>query len=444
VNRYETDVKRVLSTAMEATAWGRELPGSQRGGGRGAQTHSHARVHVGADVSTGSETRRLRHFRIGRSHLDTRLCSSSPTRNRRGTTMARPKNTLSATPAHSASQPLFDALREATNALSEQKAHLQKARDTVQKVHVKLAQSETDSSNGDHSTYISAAVKAWRSATEAYSNIFDELAKIAAADPSEGKDAARGHEGFTKMAQSARKARKIALDCTMVEEGKEESGPAVGSKRGGEKVGRKAKRAKVEEKQNDSTTATPAQPKADGTKREFLVSRTKRSSPDDEAAHAHQPTPNKRSRRSSAPEPSPFHTATNATTPGAQTDSLSHGKENRIPGVVYEDINAEVEARLKSKSAKKRARMKDKKRKRESMDSTLDPSVAVRAVMEGVQKPLKKKAKSESTTPAEESQGQGQGQAGKRKRKSSFGGVENGEGGGGGSGGKARKKKRFH
>ncbi|KAK4546331.1 hypothetical protein LTR36_002008 [Oleoguttula mirabilis] len=79
---------------------------------------------------------------------------------------------------------------------------------------------------------------------------------------------------------------------------------------------------------------------------------------------------------------------------GAAVDpnSLSAGKENTVPGVEYEDVSAEVEARLKAKEERKKAKKEEKKRKRDSGASVLEatPSEV------GVEKPKKKKVKAET------------------------------------------------
>ncbi|KAK5136940.1 hypothetical protein LTR08_001447 [Meristemomyces frigidus] len=117
-----------------------------------------------------------------------------------------------ATAAYAASQVLFDALRNATGKINEQKLLLTQARDLVQTLHVKLAHGGHDAAK-QHDLYIDHVVKAWRSATEAYSQIFEELASITAADASEGKAARKGHEDFVAIAASVEAAKNVAMRC---------------------------------------------------------------------------------------------------------------------------------------------------------------------------------------------------------------------------------------
>lgn len=73
-------------------------------------------------------------------------------------------------------------------------------------------------------------------------------------------------------------------------------------------------------------------------------------------------------------------------------------QENAHPEVQFEDILAEVEARLRAKEERKKAKKAEKKRKRESLDSAFEPPTPGTLSSE---KPTKKKARSETeSTPA--------------------------------------------
>ena len=80
------------------------------------------------------------------------------------------------------------------------------------------------------------------------------------------------------------------------------------------------------------------------------------------------------------------HTEPSEPTTTQQPESAPVGKEDSAAVIQYEDVSAEVAARLKAKADKKKAKKQEKKRKRESGDSQLDP-VAL------AEKPEKKKPK---------------------------------------------------
>lgn len=126
------------------------------------------------------------------------------------TRAARQKAERQATAAYAASQPLFDSLRIAFVRVGEQKQHLSIARDIVQNLHVHLPDPNSKPDIDRHERYIDCAVKAWRSASEVYSDVFESLAKATAAVPEEGRAERDGHAMFAEMARTATAAKETA------------------------------------------------------------------------------------------------------------------------------------------------------------------------------------------------------------------------------------------
>ena len=130
--------------------------------------------------------------------------------------MARPKPIERMTEgkaAYAASQPLYEVLRKGVHSVNYQTKYLTHARDAVQKVHVKLRDSNDENNIAQHQYYIDAAVKAWKSALINYRQIFDELASVNGPDATEGKAAAPNYEEIQAIAQSVEAAQKIAKKC---------------------------------------------------------------------------------------------------------------------------------------------------------------------------------------------------------------------------------------
>ena len=287
------------------------------------------------------------------------------------------------TAAYAASQPLFDVLRAAEQKVEEQRIHLTKARDLVQNVHVKLV---------DTTNIADCVMSAWAGATEAYTAIFDELRSSTAADPSEGKAAQKQHEHFRSMASSAYAAKKQA---TCYRDAKA-NGP-TGANAEAAKSTTNGKRARKEDDQDgkDETGADSAHARRSKRSRKHLRQRERvldhrlrnagnaaRQGPDGVNSDASDVDGGVKVKI----EPS-------ATVPGdvppngdLDPELVSAGKENSLPGVEYEDVSAEVDARLKAKEERKKARKEEKKRKRDSGDS----AVVEAAVPE---RPSKKKSK---------------------------------------------------
>ncbi|KAK3691565.1 hypothetical protein LTR37_018574 [Vermiconidia calcicola] len=120
--------------------------------------------------------------------------------------------------AYAASQPLFDALRTACVRVGEQSQNLAIARDMVQQLHIKLPETGSHADYASYERSINGAVKAWRAATESYAEIFAALAKVTAAQPSEGKQARHGHTDFEAMARTSAAAKSAAHAFDLYEE----------------------------------------------------------------------------------------------------------------------------------------------------------------------------------------------------------------------------------
>ena len=112
--------------------------------------------------------------------------------------------------AYAASQPLFDALRSGANKVAAQQRQLSAARDIVQNVHVNLPGMSPPDDLQLHERYVMDVLKAWQSATETYTHIFEELANVTAADVSLGRPEAGGHGQIEDIARTARDANRIA------------------------------------------------------------------------------------------------------------------------------------------------------------------------------------------------------------------------------------------
>ena len=83
-----------------------------------------------------------------------------------------------------------------------------------------------------------------------------------------------------------------------------------------------------------------------------------------------------------------------------KADDVSTAPKGVIPDVQYEDVSAEVEARLKAKEEKKKAKKSEKKRRRESGDSSM---IHAEGLPNGnSERPKKKKARANKRAEAHE------------------------------------------
>lgn len=275
--------------------------------------------------------------------------------------------------AYAASQPLFDALRKGGSRSDQSKIHLAKARDTVQKLHVKLVDTNKADDAAKHEQYVHCIVKAWTNATEIYCEIFDELCNISAADPAQGREAGARHEQFKAMAETAAAARKVAQS---FREGESASTPAT-------KQTKIAAPKSLKRDREHSAVETAAEPKEAMSREERRRKRQKKR-PDaapaaDEMAASAEPTANMKATRIAKEADERLPTQ-------SETQSAA-GKESAVE---YEDVSAEVAARLAAKEEKRKAKQAEKKRKRDSGDSALTETVLTG-------KPNRKKLKVQET-----------------------------------------------
>ncbi|KAK4553927.1 hypothetical protein LTR86_009102 [Recurvomyces mirabilis] len=255
------------------------------------------------------------------------------------------------TAAYAASQSLFDALRNGAAKAGEQKLRLTRARDLVQTIHVKLVEVDKTDTAQTREQYISSLTKAWASATEAYCTIFEELCKVTEANPVEGREESKGHEQFKKMAETAAAASVAAKAHTMSESrAASESAPEATPG-----TSRSTKRS-VDALDDSMMEQAPSSPQQNASN--HGVART--------------------------------HKRTKVDHPGSSipitTGQAQSAPSEPVATIEYEDVSAEVTARLKAKADKKKAKKQERKRKRESGDSQLDPAVLA-------EKPDKKKSK---------------------------------------------------
>ncbi|KAI6911442.1 hypothetical protein KC318_g774 [Hortaea werneckii] len=344
-----------------------------------------------------------------------------------------------ATAAYAASQPLFEALQAGNMRINEQKVHITRARNLVQNLHVKLTEINGQDESAKHDYYMDCVVKAWRSATQTYEAIFRELMTLNAADASEGREASKRYEEFAALATTARQVSEVACEFPLHGPPSWPEAPSTPEKR---KRSREEEHDESSDVKMDTGTDAPEKEGSDGgqakdnkqtqqnegaektlSKHQRKRLRKKHPAADhkDSESNHHPSSTNAPTQPPSNPNPPP-------------TSSL--GKENHTPiaGVEYEDVSAEVEARLKAKAEKRQAKKTEKKRKRESGDSLLE----AKPVAEIAERPKRKKTK------GADEMGPGGAQNGGDTNQSTASGKranEVGEVGAGGEGG-ARKRRR--
>ncbi|KAK5735670.1 hypothetical protein LTR17_008021 [Elasticomyces elasticus] len=294
------------------------------------------------------------------------------------------------TAAYAASQPLFSALRSASDEISKQKAHLAKARDIVQTLHVKLVDTTNIDDSEKHDQYMECVVKAWTSATEAYCNIFTELCAVTAPDPAVGRVAGRGYEQFKVMERLAATASYQVKEYPA----KQTSGVSAGAKlepptalgkraRDADEVGQAgdqgSKRSRKRARQLARKTSDTG---ANGGAESKHEVKTEKVEPNGEVKTEVEPEVNVKKEPNVKIKREPVSPEQDHVDP----EPVSAGKENSVPAVEYEDASAEVAARLKAKEEKRKAKKEAKKRKRDSGDSAVTEPTTT-------EKPSKKKAK---------------------------------------------------
>lgn len=318
------------------------------------------------------------------------------------------------TAAYAASQPLFTALRHTvSNSLPRQTSSLTTARDLVQSLHVGLQNDDNYNDQQRHAKYMDTIVEAWRSSTEAFCALFEEMVKITGEKPEEGRAAGERNGAFVSMLEAAQRARDGArayvsqyekqkdepepVKETTVEDenGEETEGIAVGMDTdSGDEIDLAHKRpSAVPEK------AAP-RPQADAVPVQTADSRPASAVP--------AITPKKTTSKvkldksgtqvlwekgASLPKV-PFALLSNAEKKEWLKEQAKQKREkqkgkvqeikkahqnkdsNKAPRdtqLHYEDVAAEVEARIKAKTEAKKSKKAEKKRKRDSGDSFVNP-----------------------------------------------------------------------
>ena len=240
-------------------------------------------------------------------------------------------------------------------------------------------------------------MKAWRSATQTYEAIFRELSALNAADATEGREASKRYEEFATLATTAGEVNEVAFQFPLHGPSSWPEAPSTPEKR---------KRSLEEEEEHDesSDVKMDAGPDVPGTEGPAggQAKDNKQTQPNEGTEKTLSKHQRKRLRKKHpATDPKDSESNHNPSSTNAPTQPTSNpnpppkssqGKENHTPiaGVEYEDVSAEVEARLKAKAEKRQAKKTEKKRKRESGDSLLE----AKPVAEIAERPKRKKTKS--------------------------------------------------
>ena len=263
------------------------------------------------------------------------------------------------------SQLLVNALQNACTKIQEQQQQLSEAR---KKMEILQTMSPSGEAMGRKRTYeqsIDCAIKAWRSTTAAYAEILQALSTATAVQPSASQMEQRRVTELAELGTIASEARSASHKFVLYEElvhpnSDRASAPGLNDL---EEVQRQAAHSRQEQATHPSELYEEL---------------------------------SMRARANGAVE--------NESKPEFPRENVSHGGDGDaekipnlaaashvVPKVEYEDVSAEVEARLKAKEATKAAAQKEKKRKRESGESLAEGG------MNGgkTDKPAKKKVKAE-------------------------------------------------
>lgn len=359
--------------------------------------------------------------------------------------MARIHKQRRSTAAYKASQPLFDVLRIGVDRLDEQKNNLTVSRDLVQATHVKIKHENDEKELSQHDRYAACAVKAWQSATDMYEAIFFELAEVTAADRTVGKQADHGHKEFVAMLQTATEAKTIASRYVRSAKASGSSFPTApttsnssasdfeepasakpASQKGSHTAVKRS--APVDEASPAMAEQPPSKIQRLGKTAEDVGSGPKTSGEvaaessgapngssrvNDKKAKKRQDRQERRKRAAASKRTASKTDQTKATQAendhvvlnGAalETQPLSGPTQttqvgSQSPHVEYEDVSAEVDARLKAKEEAKKAKKEAKKRKRESVTSVAEaepePIDALEAAL--LERPKTKKQKADA------------------------------------------------
>ncbi|KAF1826959.1 uncharacterized protein K489DRAFT_366178 [Dissoconium aciculare CBS 342.82] len=313
-----------------------------------------------------------------------------------------PKRKRNSTAAYAASQPLFDALREACEQLELQKSNLLLARDLVQGLHVKLqhvdlAVGDRPSRVDNHGRYLDSTLAAWTTAINSYHNIFEQLVLLTAPEPAMGRDAADSHESFKNISRSAFEAKNAVAGVVSARD----TSKRQTSDHKASNIGNWGIPTNEHSRFSQSPSGTDTKPRSSKLrKRNGLTASA--SNNHQHAEIATTPSANKPTAAKS----------------GHNNKDLNNGaellpKETNVfvkDGVKYEDVSAEVTARLQAKQEKKAAakvKQDKKKRKRESTDSIRATNVktshvATSPVTDLPERPRRKRSKRTSSVASDQ------------------------------------------
>ncbi|KAK5167436.1 uncharacterized protein LTR77_007135 [Saxophila tyrrhenica] len=298
--------------------------------------------------------------------------------------------------AYSASQPLFDALRHGTDRTSQQTSNLTLARNVVQHLHVQHFNTDGEK-DGEavHNRYMDCAVKAWQAATATYADIFEALADVTAAEPDEGRGERAGHAEFAEMARLATEANDKAREFRLFEDIAREQAEAAAAAAPTEDVEIEDDSSASESVASEGLAAqTSAQAQKEelkkkgwtgsGKERKWIKLDMQRDKRRKQKEDQKREELGERAAVGSA-----SHDVVDRSAPKANgtihpsRDNLfftdlqgdTAARAGQSNGVKYEDVSAEVDARMKAKDEAREAKKKEKKRKRES-NGTVDAATA--------------------------------------------------------------------
>jgi hypothetical protein len=316
------------------------------------------------------------------------------------------------TAAYAASQPLFDVLRGAIIRIDEQKAHLTSAKDTIQHIHVKVPQEHIENNGTLPNDYRDSLVTAWKVTTESYVRIFEQLCELTGPDPAAGKKAEESYAGFQKLLYTADAARTVAFEqdaANLRAKGTAESGSESESSASSKATTPKKTTQKPAEatsnKRGAPSESTPSHIPQRPAKRPRTTtseaSSAQNEKPTPQAPSQHVKPKQIRKERKKRIQQQQASTLPPPTipTPPEPTPTTT----NTTPGVQYEDVTAQVDARLRAREEAKKTKKAAKKRKRDSQGSHIleaEPGAEVEAAQKRAavlaQKPAKKRSKGDN------------------------------------------------
>lgn len=319
------------------------------------------------------------------------------------------------TAAYAASQPLFDVLRGAISRLEDQKNHLTGAKDTVQNIHVKVPQEHIENNGTLPTDYKDALITAWKNTTESYVRIFEQLCELTGPDPAAGRQAEVSYTGFQKLLYTAEAARTVAFEqdeaitqAKRKAEGSSESDSAASSNIN--TPNKKAKQSPAEVASAKRTAEpSPSQAVQRPMKRQRRTEDVSTSGGNaaDQTGQASEPSTINTVQRLK-PKPKQVRKERKqriqqAAAAMPRSTVPEPQKQQPVAEAQYQDVSAEVDARLRAKEEAKKAKKEAKKRKRDSSASHIieaEPG-AEREATEAkakalAQKPAKKRSKSDN------------------------------------------------